>query len=353
MKICVVCADYKQQFPLLSYGGIEIAFESMCKGLHKYFSETVKFCAIVPKILKNKDTTLGFKIIETQFIESSISGQPAIHFAAEAGDIIKTSTDKPDIIWSSGDWSVKALHHLNIPIICTIMDSGGWEEGKFLLKENVYYRFSSKFIYDLVFKDSENNEYIKKVKQQSFWCHTGSYDDEFDFEYEKEDYILWVAGLNWGISSKGLDLFIELARRRSDKTFVAYGTGNGYIEEQLKQLSRDVKNFNFMGPLMRGEQHRRVFKKAKLFTFLTQIPEAFGRTGLEAITKGTPVLGSTKGAVPELYAPAGLCTDSVDEMVNFLDVEINYKDVYEYSQKFHVKHELETLIQKCTEILEK
>ena len=351
MKICVVGADYKQQFPLLEYGGIEAAFENLCIGLDRYFKDEVKFCTIVPKILNKNGMSYDFNIIETNYIESAISKVPPVYFANEAKEIIKRGNAKPDVIWSSGDWSVKALHDLKIPIIATIMDSGGWEDGKFLYKEHVFYRFASKFIYDLVFKDADSNEQINKIKAQSFWCHTGIADEEYLLTEEKENYILWVAGLHWGWQGKGLDLFLEMARRRSEQQFVAYGTGLPQIEEQLKNISKQLTNFEYMGSLARGDQHKTVFKKAKLFTFLTQIPEAFGRTGLEAITKGTPVLGSTKGAVPELYGPAGICTDDIDVMINTLDTSFNFKHVYTYSQKFHIKNEIQLLLDKSRSII--
>lgn len=351
MKICIIGNDYKQQFPLVGYGGIESSFENLCLGLSKYFSKEYKFCAFVPKIIEKNNTEYDFKIIETNFIESSRSGLPSVYFARDVKDIIAQSDSKPDVIWSYSAWSAKVLEELNIPIICTIMDSGGWEEGKFIYKENVFYRFASKFIFDLVFKDADTHDHINKIKSQSCWFHTGMADEEFDFCSEKEDYNLWVAGLNWGYTNKGLDLFVEMAKNRSDQNFVVYGTGNTGLEEYLKSLSKELRNLEYLGSLQRGQQHRDVFKKAKLFTFLTQIPEAFGRTGLEAITKGTPVLGSTKGAVPELYEPAGICTDNFNEMLQALDKVYDYNSVYEYAEKFHIKHEINFLLETSKTII--
>lgn len=354
MKICLLGNDYKQQLPLLSYGGIETAFEHTCLGISRHFKDKINFCAFVPKILNKSATPYEFKIIETNYVESSISGIPPIHYATEIKDIIKKSDIKPDIIWSNGSWSVKPLQELNIPIICTIMDSVTWEENKYVYDKNVYYRFVSKFLYDYVFKDADTNDFIKQVKSQSFWCYPGFSDEEFSLEENKEDYILWVAGLLWGMQSKGLDLFIELARRRPDQTFVAYGS---YDERQvelvahLNRLSKELKNFEFLGPLQRGEQHKNVFKKAKLFTFLTQTTEAFGMTGVEAISKGTPVLGTANGSLPEIYSSAGACTNSFDKMLELIDCKYIYKDIYEYSKKFHTKNEINFLYEKSNEIL--
>ena len=149
------------------------------------------------------------------------------------------------------------------------MDSGGWVDNKFINSPYVWYKFCSKFIYDHVFKDADKDPYIQKIKEQSFWCHTGVCDDEYSYEKNKQDYILWVAGLNWKLADKGLDIFIKMAQIRSDKTFIAYGTGDPQLEEFLRKLSRQMNNFQYMGPLERGETHKKVFKQAKMFAFLS------------------------------------------------------------------------------------
>lgn len=356
MKICLIGNDYRQQLPLLGYGGIETAFEHTCCGVSKYFKEKIKPCVFVPKILNRNNTAYDFKIIETNYIESFISGIPPVHYAAEIRDIIKGSNIKPDIIWSNGSWSVLPLQELNIPIICTIMDSVTWEENKYIYNKNVYYRFVSKFLYDYVFKDSSTNDYIDKIKSQSFWCYPGFSDDEFVLEENKDDYILWVAGLLWGVQSKGLDIFINLARTRPDQTFAAYGSYDSRQEDlvrELKRLSKEIKNFEYLGPLPRGEKHKNTFKKAKMFAFLTQTTEAFGMTGVEAISKGTPILGSANGSLPEIYSSAGRCTNNFNEMVNSIDIKYNHQDIYNYSLKFHVKNEIDFLYEKSNDIVSK
>lgn len=350
MRVCVVGNDWKQQLPLINYGGIESAFENLCFGLNKYFKDQVNFCAFTPKVNTNR-TDYGFKIIETNFIESSISSLPPSVFGNEVRDIINRGAVKPDVIWCYSAWSAKSLYSLNIPIICTIMDSGGWVDNKFINSPHVWYKFCSKFIYDHVFKDADKDPYIQKIKEQSFWCHTGVCDDEYSYEKNKQDYILWVAGLNWKLADKGLDIFIKMAQIRSDKTFIAYGTGDPQLEESLRKLSCEMNNFEYMGPLERGEKHKTVFKQARMFAFLTQISEAFGMTGLEAITKGTPILGSTKGAVPELYSAAGVCTDDMNVMLDTLDKDFDTGKIFEYSKKFHIKNEIQTMIDFSKKII--
>jgi glycosyltransferase involved in cell wall biosynthesis len=354
MKICIVGNEYKQQFPLLGYGGIESCVENLVIGLDKYFKDKIKFCVFVPKILDKKETKYNFNVIETNYIESGKSHVPAEYFALEVANLIKQGNIRPDVIWCQSAWA----HHLadlGIPVICTIHDSGGWVNNKFYYKPNLHYRFISKYQYDLVFENADTDDYINKIKTNSFWCYTGVSDEEYEFDTAKENYNLWVGGLNWGFKSKGLELFVKMAKHRPDQQFIAYGAGicneEPDLNERIKKLSEEIKNFDFMGPLKRGEYHRKIFKKAKLFVFQTQITEAFGRTGLEAITKGTPVLCSTKGAAPELYSPISVCTDDFNEMVACLDTQYDYNEIYKYSQKFHIKNEINFLIKKSEEIV--
>jgi glycosyltransferase involved in cell wall biosynthesis len=354
MKICLIGNDYKQQLPLLGYGGIETAFENTCLSL-KYFKNKITPCVFIPKRLQHKNKMYDFKIVETNYVESFISGIPPVHYAIEVKEIIKRANIKPDIIWTNGSWSVEPLSELNIPIICTIMDSGGWVDNRYIYNEKIYYRFVSKFLYDFVFKDAKTNDYINKIKSQSFWCYPGFSDEEFVLEENKEDYILWCAGLLWGLESKGLDLFIRMAKERPDQTFVAYGSYDERhinLVNSLKQTSKELNNFEYLGPLERGDKHKNVFKKAKLFTFLTQTTEAFGMTGVEAISKGTPVLGTMNGSLPEVYQNICTCTNNFNEMLTSLDKKHNYKDIFNYSLKFHAKNEINFLYEKSKNIIQ-
>jgi glycosyltransferase involved in cell wall biosynthesis len=355
LKVCIIGNEYVQQLPLINYGGIETAFEGICIGTSKYFKDKIKFCAIVPKILTQSDVQYDFPVIQADFIESSKSGLPRTLFAQKAAEIIKNSNIKPDIIWAQSAWAANYLSDLGIPMIITIHDSIDWslfrDDMKLIYKENVFYKFVSKFIYDYVFQDADKNEEIRLVKSKSCWFTGGILDEEYDCQIQKENHILWVAGLNWGMERKGLDTFIRLAQERSDQTFVAYGTGDAHIESHLRDLSSRLHNFEYLGALQRGDIHKQAFKSAKMFALLSQTPEACARTGFESISKGTPILGSTKGSIPELYSPVGVCTDDFTEMVNVLDTKFDYQSVYDYSQKFHVKNDIQFLLDNSYNII--
>jgi glycosyltransferase involved in cell wall biosynthesis len=353
MKIALIGNDYVQQFPIISYGGIETVVENLAIGLSKHFKDSIKFDVYVPKILERKNEKYDFSIIETDFIEGSKSGQSSNIFINEVKKIIDSSSEKPDIIWSQSEWSAKAFLNTKYPVICNMHASSGWEDGKYVYAKNIFYRFVSKYILEYTFLDANKDEFINDVKSQSFWCHSGLIDEEYEFENHKENYALWVAGLHWGPEAKGLDMFIEMAKRSEDIKFLAYGTGNKNLEEYLYKISKEIKNFEFMGKLHRGQSHKDVYKKAKFFCMLSKIPEAFGRTGLEAISKGTPVLGTEYGSIPEQvnFPNVGFCTNNQNVMLEKMSENFNYKECFEFSKKYHIKNEINFLINKSKEII--
>jgi len=357
LKVCIIGSCNYQQFPNTGYGGIEASIENLCKGLHRHFRDTVSFTVIVPKISEQREltNTYGFNIIETEYIPMNISNIYPTNFAAAAMDIIKASDIKPDIIWSVGHWSALILKDLNIPVITTMQDSGPWENHKFIAHHNITYRFISKFIYDLTFKDAASNYTIASVKERSTWFHVGLDDSEFDFQENKQDYILWVAGLGWGYEGKGLDVFIELAKRLPTEQFIAYGSGDDSLAYELTNLSKTISNFEFKGALHRGKEHIDAFKNAKLFAMLTKTSEAFGRTNIEALSKGTPVIGSTYGAVQELveYPAVGFCSNNIDELASAItQYNFNTKACYDYAcTKYHIKEEIQKLLTLSRNIL--
>jgi glycosyltransferase involved in cell wall biosynthesis len=185
--------------------------------------------------------------------------------------------------------------------------------------------------------------------------YSGLSQDEYDFcdESERGDYYLWVAGLGWGLYAKGLNIFLELATRNHDKQFLAYGTGNPALEEELIRINRNVHNFEYRGMLHRGVEHRNAFKRARAFIMPTQTPEPFARTNLEALSKGTPVIGSMKGSLPELIINdvAGYVTDDINVMNEKLDCTFDNRKVYEYSKYFHVDNEIKELTELSKSIL--
>lgn len=343
MKILLVGNEYYQQFPLNGYGGIETCVENLADGLYK---NNIDFEVIVPKINKNKKK-YPFTIHEIDKVCAQESGMSVLDFIKSVKMYIKNNNLNPDIIWTQSNWSADGLHDLNKPIICTIHDSNidmvRNKEIKYY--KNVFYRYVSKFLLESNFKNIINNNLLNN----SFYCHTGIVDNEFFLDKNKENYALWVAGFNWGWTNKGLDIFIKLSQDFPSKEFICYGSGNKEIENKLSSLK--FSNFHYMGSLNRGEQHRKIFSKADKFLMLSRLPEAFGRTTVEALTKGTAVIATDTGANKELILDNGIVTNKYNELLNFLDAKYDSEKIFNYSKKFNINNEINYLLNKSKELL--
>ena len=346
MKIALIGSRDVQQFPTLSYGGIETCVENLAWGLHNNNQE---FVCIVPR--REDRAAYPFEIIESDVPPMPGPEEAVWPFANSLPGIIKRV--QPDIIWSQSFWSAEALKKLDIPVICTFHDFVPDDDAKkrwFRLRENAWYRFVSRFQFEQWIDPTVNWQ-----PQRSFFLHTGLSNQEFEFgsPQERQDYYLWVGGFSWGWHYKGLNVFVTLAIRNPNKDFVVYGTGDSRIEDELKQLSHRLPNFRFKGLLPRGPLHRQAFKKAKLFLMPTRIPEPLGRTNLESMSKGTPVLGTTSGALPELIENGicGFTTDDMEQMEALLEFPFDYQRCFEYSRRFHVNYEIQALLKKSEHIL--
>jgi glycosyltransferase involved in cell wall biosynthesis len=339
MKIALIGNEYQQQFPLRSYGGIEASVEQLAWGLHKAKAD---FFCVVPSRVKEAGMDYPFEILEAPFVPSFLSKRSPYEFAQSVAEILKVK--KPDIIWSQSHWSIQPLLSLNIPIICTFSDSCPKQPGWIIPEKNVYYRFVSKFQYKLWVREDWE-------RARSLVIYNGLEDSEYDFGEEPEDYFLWVAGLVWGWHGKGLDVFLELAKRNLEKRFVAYGTGSAQIEQELKNLEKTSPNFRYGGELKRGPGHRETFRKARALIMPTQIPEALGRTILESLSKGTPVIGSGYGSLPEIIKEHGVTSDEIEVLDQALDRKFDRRACFEYSKRFSVNHEVKQMLQATERVL--
>jgi glycosyltransferase involved in cell wall biosynthesis/SAM-dependent methyltransferase len=349
MRIALIGSRDAQQFPTISYGGIETCVENLAWGLHKSGKD---FVCIVPR--RETKRPYPFEIVESDVPPIDGPEYNVWPFAYSLKSIVRQLA--PDVIWSQSFWSAETLQDLNIPIICTFHDyipsSRGIKERWFSHRKNTWYRFISRFQYNQ-WVDPKSHWQLKR----SFYQYTGLANEEYCFgpKDRRQDHFLWVAGLNWGKKIKGLDIFIELAKRNPDKRFVAYGKGYGKIMEELYRLNEDIDGFEFRGELNRGQEHRNAFAEARAFIMPTQMPEPFGRTIIESMSKGTPVLGSSHGALPELIENglSGFTTGSMETLEGCLDYQFDNRQCFEYSKRFHINEEIAALIDASEKILAK
>ncbi len=123
---------------------------------------------------------------------------------------------------------------------------------------------------------------------------------EYIFSETKDDYLLFMSTMDWGMA-KGLDVVLSLSARMGFKLVVA---GTGKDQESINQVAamcRQVKAV-YVGDV-RGKAKAELLAGAKAFLFPTKLDEAFGLGMVEALMSGTPVVCSDRGACPEIISP--------------------------------------------------
>ena len=122
---------------------------------------------------------------------------------------------------------------------------------------------------------------------------------EYSFSEAKEDYLLFMSSMNWGLE-KGLDVALSLSARLGFKLVVA-GTSSDQQEiNWVAELCRKVK-VDYVGDV-RGKAKADLLAGARAFLFPTKLHEAFGLGMAEALMSGTPVICSNLGACPEIVS---------------------------------------------------
>ena len=188
MKIALIGGRDEQQFPTISYGGIETCVENLAWGL---FQNGNDFVCLVPKRDQVKD--YPFEIIESAVPPLPGPETNVWPFANSLPDIVRKIN--PDIIWSQSFWSAETLKDMDIPIICTFHDI--LKEGSrpnpdwFKFRRNTWYRFISKYQHD-----AWVDRHASWQRERCFQLHTGLAGDEYDFGHpsKRKDYYLWVGG---------------------------------------------------------------------------------------------------------------------------------------------------------------
>jgi glycosyltransferase involved in cell wall biosynthesis len=124
---------------------------------------------------------------------------------------------------------------------------------------------------------------------------------ELRFQSVKAGYDLFLGRLH---SVKGYRWAIDGARRTEHRLLVAGGW--------RLSLSRGVRYVGQVG----GARKAQLLAGAECLWMPALWDEPFGLTLVEALASGTPVLGTRRGALPEIVAPSvGALGDSLDELV--------------------------------------
>jgi len=124
---------------------------------------------------------------------------------------------------------------------------------------------------------------------------------EFQFSAVKDDYDFFIGRLH---HAKGYHWAIEGAQRTGRRLLLAGGW--------RPTFSKGIK---YVGEVD-GARKTELLARARCLWMPALWDEPFGLTNIEALFSGTPVLGTRRGALPEILTPdVGALCDTLDEMV--------------------------------------
>jgi glycosyltransferase involved in cell wall biosynthesis len=133
------------------------------------------------------------------------------------------------------------------------------------------------------------------------WVHNGLDPADYRFAPRKHDFDLFLGRLH---SIKGWHWAVSGARRAGRPLVVAGGW--------RPTVRRDLRFAGEVG----GERKAALLAEAACLWMPAQWDEPFGLTTIEAMVSGTPVLGTRRGALPEIITPeSGAMGDTLDELV--------------------------------------
>jgi len=135
----------------------------------------------------------------------------------------------------------------------------------------------------------------------AIFVYAGLDPKEFQFSGKKDDYDFFIGRLH---SAKGYHWAIEGAHRTGRRLLLAGGW--------RPTFSKGIK---YVGEVD-GEKKAQLLANARCLWMPALWDEPFGLTNIEALFSGTPVLGTRRGALPEILTPeVGALCDTLDEMV--------------------------------------
>jgi glycosyltransferase involved in cell wall biosynthesis len=118
---------------------------------------------------------------------------------------------------------------------------------------------------------------------------------------EREPGALKIGIISSNLPKKGLEHFMALAglaaHRRPEFEFLAIGPRNAFVERLEATLEKQSCNMKFTGYSANPVE---ALSQVNVVVSLSLVPESFGRTILEGIAAGRPVIAYEAGATPEL-----------------------------------------------------
>ena len=143
-----------------------------------------------------------------------------------------------------------------------------------------------------------------------------------DIGWEGKFVVLFVGRL---VEEKGILILLEAAKKWNKNITLAVA-GTGPLEENIKHQSSNINNLVYLGKVDNDELPK--YYNAADVTIVPSIhEEGFGRVIPESLACGTPVIGSNRGAIPEVL------NNSVGKVIDISAKEIKETVEFYYKNK--------------------
>lgn len=127
------------------------------------------------------------------------------------------------------------------------------------------------------------------------------------------------------LAIKGGDTLAKMVPKLNKKITVAVISDAGPLIPLFKKTAAKHKNFNFVGGVLYENLHE-YYKAADVFLIPSRYEEGAARVVMEAVSSGTPVIATNRGAIPSVLSPKVAVFVKPDEKNIRQALETLYKD---------------------------
>ena len=174
--------------------------------------------------------------------------------------------------------------------------------------------------------------------------------------FHDDDFVLLFAGK---LESKKNPYFlIEISRKLQSNDLKFVLVGNGHLEEDLKNITKEDSRFVFID-YQNQSQMPILYRMANLFILPSLGPgETWGLSINEALASGTKVIASSfcGGAIDLINEDNGIVFDPISDLLNvikYINQEKSYERTFKNKKSLLVGHTYDEIIQSVNKTLNK